>query len=317
MAKRSYTKRAPYHDYHKPAIYFLTLAKDPDCPSFGRVTGNVEREYGEPDFPRTVFSQYGRIIASHLRDFERMHNGLQKRQYVVMPDHLHVLLHVNETLPEVLDKYVERFESEVDAELIKKGLLMPGKRAFSEGFNDQLLKKGQLLNDLYFYIRNNPKRLLEKLKRPDFFEKSDDSLLGWKIMRYGNNGLLENPWKECVIVHRADSEEIVKRKEEYWVDFSLRGGVLVGAFIHPLEKQIMRKALEGGGRVIHLSTRLLAEKEKPKRELINACFEGQMLVIIPYATGSFEERRISRETCMALNHFAKRLCEVPLSQLRR
>ena len=50
--------------------------------------------------------------------------------------------------------------------------------------------------------------------------------------------LLDNPFKEQVVVHRADSPEVRESNRRRWLYTAANGGVLVSPFISPDERGI-------------------------------------------------------------------------------
>lgn len=79
------------------------------------------------------------------------------------------------------------------------------------------------------------------------------SIAGNTYRVYGNIQLLEHPFKEQVVVHRADSPEVRKQNRDLWLYTAANGGVLVSPFISPAEKGIRAAAEAAGGRIILIS----------------------------------------------------------------
>lgn len=116
---------------------------------------------------------------------------------------------------------------------------------------------------------------------------------------YGNIHLLNNPFKEQVIVHRADTPEQFERNKEKWLYTAVNGGILVSPFISKREKEIRREAEELGGRFILITNRPLGEREKPVGKDFELCAEGRMLIIAPQTPMDF-----SRIACQQMNKLA-------------
>ena len=60
------------------------------------------------------------------------------------------------------------------------------------------------------------------------------------------------------------------------------GGVLVGTAVAPMEKQIMREAMNRGYRIILLKDNGFPRLYKPSGESFDACQRGQLLLISPW-----------------------------------
>lgn len=126
-----------------------------------------------------------------------------------------------------------------------------GYNVFETGFNDQILRKSRSLNVLYRYIRENPYRLAIRRAHPNYFYRSYRLTINDIPCRaYGNIQLLNNPFKDQVVVHRADTDAIFERNKSAWIYTAANGGVLISPFISRREKDVRNEADMAGGRFI-------------------------------------------------------------------
>ena len=92
---------------------------------------------------------------------------------------------------------------------------------------------------MYDYIRLNPYRLAVRRAYPEYFSRVNSLVVGGReLQAYGNMLLLDNPFKEQVVVHRADSPEVRESNRRRWLYTAANGGVLVSPFISPDERGI-------------------------------------------------------------------------------
>jgi hypothetical protein len=83
-----------------------------------------------------------------------------------------------------------------------------------------------------------------------------------------------------------------------------QGVVIVSPFISPGEKEIAFAILEASaGAVIVLKSVPFPPLYKPKGKYFDLCCESRLLILLP----GIEEEKISRETCLFLNHCAEQL----------
>ncbi len=210
-----------------------------------------------------------------------------------MPDHVHLLLWVQSKLPEPLGLYIARFKNLVN----KDAASVP---IFREGFNDQIITNKRDLHSIFEYIRSNPYRLAISHACPDFFTRRNRQLIGdTPCQLYGNLELLHNPFKEQVIVHRADTTEQFERNKEKWLYIAANGGILVSPFISKREKEIRMEAEAVGGRFILIMNAPVGEREKPCGKEFALCAEGRLLIIAPQTPLDF-----SRSACLQMNKLA-------------
>lgn len=303
-------RRARFLNYHLPGIYMVTLGKEDGCPDFSHIVAKNSPGSQTPDV-RCRYHNVGFAIYHVLRDFSKITPKIVILQYVIMPDHVHLLLQIREETARALGEYISVFKRSVFKEALEKGYLPVGSvRVFRSGFNDQFLRSDRNLQTLYDYIRNNPYRLWVRREHPERFRRISGKLLdGIDCNLYGNAHLLANPFLYPVVIHRKDSESELERKKELWRYALANGGVLVGAFISKSEHKIFNGAASYGGRIILISNKTFAEREKPSGKLFELCEAGQLLIISPKMEIPVSEKGISRQECLFMNSFAESLAK--------
>lgn len=295
MNRNSELKRAFWHDYRSSGRYMITLSKRPSFPSFSTIAGDWKLPVGAPGSSYTRWSPAGKVIADTIFNIGKIHPALRAEQYVVMPDHVHILLWVQSPLPEKLGFYIARFKNAINTAVGENHI-------FEDGFNDQILSNKRNLNSLFNYIRSNPFRLAVRRANPDFFTRRNNLTVGESIYQaYGNIHLLENPFKEQVIVHRADTKEIYSSNRNIWLYTAANGGVLVSPFISPKEKEIRTAAEALGAKIILITPYAFGERYKPAAHDFSLCCEGRLLII---SLGFPAAASLSREVCVRMNALA-------------
>ncbi len=82
------TIRLPDYDYSSPGAYFVTICtRDRRC-----ILSEVTVGDGVLDVPSVRLSPYGKILAETLREIEKTYSWLSLDRYVIMPNHIHLLL---------------------------------------------------------------------------------------------------------------------------------------------------------------------------------------------------------------------------------
>lgn len=256
--------RAPWHDYRMPAKYMITFKKAPMAPSFGSVSGAPENAY-------ILLTKTGSAVKDSLRCLRTICGSLSLWQYIIMPDHLHFLLNAEDILDEPLGIYMARLKAEMNKRC--------GQAIFEQGFNDQIITPQRSLDTIFSYLRSNPYRLAVRRAYPDYFRRMERIEIKGRIYQaYGNLQLLDNPFKEQVVVHRADSTDELARKKERWLYTAANGGVLVSPFISKAEKEVRAEAEAAYGRLILIGDRPFGEREKPSSPISrSACMEMNKL----------------------------------------
>lgn len=286
--------RAPWHDYTQRCIYMITLNKNPLMEYFGILQGDYWIPTGQKGAAFISSTNLGKAIKNTLRRFNSTEPNIRVLQYALMPDHLHILLFVEYPTEDTLGKIIARFKIEVNKAAGITGV-------FAKGFNDQILKNSRSLAVLYRYLRENARRLAVRRARPEFFRRVNALEIGGRTFQaYGNFQLLDCPFKEQVIVHRADSSETRQRNREQWLYTAANGGVLVSPFISPAEKEIRKETEEAGGRFILIISEPMGERYKPAGHDFELCEAGRLLIVSANLPGD-----LSRQTCLTMNGLAQ------------
>lgn len=265
--------RDPKHDYKSRCIYHITIGKAPTAPLFSRISGT-------PDHPLVERSRLGEIIEKQILALPTLCPSLQVLQYVIMPDHIHLAIFAREYLPRALGRYIGMIK-------VKCGQLIREEfqyltDIFTPDFHDRYLRPYHSLSVIINYIQKNPSRLLVRRQHPDFFRKVNNiEINGSWWQAYGNLQLLDNPFKTPVVIHRADSDNLLTNKRLRWMHLSENGGVLVSPFISPAEKDIRRMCEKVNGKVILLTTAPFGDREKPSAHDFALCAQGRLLILAP------------------------------------
>lgn len=310
--KHSMKRRSPWHDYHKKGTYMLTLVVEGRVLLFGELKGNTEAPFGSPDAPHVEYSELGNtIIRDEICKINKFYTQVDVWKVCIMPDHIHIIVRVNEDLPEKkhLGKVVAGFKSGCNNAYWKIfGMNEPPRQGlFEEGYNDKILMHEGQLDNWKAYLDDNPRRLLLKRQNPQLFTV----LYGMDVAEHhcqivGNRFLLDIPDKMAVIVHRRYTDEENARLREEWLSCGERGGVLVSAAISPKEKEVLREAMNRGYSIILLRENGFPKLYKPSGEAFDACSEGLLLQISPWEY-HMEKKTITRAQCLELNAMAERI----------
>lgn len=196
-----------------------------------------------------AYSPYGRLVARELEMIgtEGQYKGkVEIKGKVLLPDHIHILLHIKERIPKPLGFVINGFivgcrrqwKSLCDIpvkqtepflifhsceEQVRTGIWnlpegqtaipMPQKdgalRIFEKGYNDNIVYRAGQLDGYYRYMDANPWRWLMKEKYPNLFCKTwaKELLPGHRFDLIGNMFLIDRPWRVPVRISRFAVEE--------------------------------------------------------------------------------------------------------------
>ncbi|MBD5219743.1 MAG: hypothetical protein HDS72_05830 [Bacteroidales bacterium] len=286
--------RAYKHDYRARCIYHITITKAAGVPVFGHLCGKLP----DVSIARTPL---GQIIAANIGRIPQLDSHLRVLQYVIMPDHIHLLLFVTAPVPRHLGSYIGMFKVKIGQEFrLLTGVDSP---VFEEDFYDCILYKSRSLDTIFKYIRDNPRRLAVRKEFPDYFRRVNSLPVGSRQFQvYGNVQLLENPFKEQVVVHRSEGPDVREANRQRWLHTAANGGVLVSPFISPAEKAIRKEAEALNSKIILITNTPMSERFKPAEGDFALCEKGRLLIVS--APGA-----LTRQKCLEMNSLAGEMAQ--------
>ena len=103
--------RLPEYDYNTPGAYFLTICTDSRRCILSRIVGT-----GLPDGPKIEMLPGGKTADKYIHQLNDFYDNLSVDSYVIMPNHIHILLRILEgpsrtPVPTVQNSVVSRFVS--------------------------------------------------------------------------------------------------------------------------------------------------------------------------------------------------------------
>lgn len=151
LPKRKPTRLADY-DYGTPGAYFVTLC----IQNRKNILGNIVGE----GFPLPQLSPQGKIVDVWINEIPKRYEGIQVDKYVIMPNHIHLLLSVKERNGRgdpspTIDNIVGWFKYQATKEINRHNHTM-GTKVFQRSFYDHIIRGEQDYKEIWAYIDNNP-----------------------------------------------------------------------------------------------------------------------------------------------------------------
>ena len=145
--------RLPEYDYSQNGAYFITICTQDREPVLSEIVGD--------GFP--VPKPCGKIAATVLHQISERYPCVSVDKYVIMPDHIHILLRIDgtgnpsPTLGNVVGWYKYQATKEVNRWLQRQGM-----RLFQRSYYDHVIRNQGDYNEIWEYIENNPKEWIIK-----------------------------------------------------------------------------------------------------------------------------------------------------------
>ena len=270
-------------DYKDPSILMITLVTTNRQPLLGILKGEtIER------------TKLGQAIAEEINRIPT-YNGAESIEiysYVIMPDHVHILLRVHDRLPKHIGQYIAWFKIKcTDAcSALTGGPVSETMRPFASEYHDRILKGKNQLPHLVRYIQDNPRRLALKRANKDLFRIRQNQLIGTiQCTVLGNIFLIERPLRQVLQCSRRLTQEQIDNLKADCLREAADGTIYVTAAISEGEKQIARALREAGfPLIIFLEKGFPAPDDphynyfKPQGVYFEACAAGKLLLIEPH-----------------------------------
>lgn len=298
-----HSRRASWLDYRSPAIYLLTLVTVDRQPLFGQLVGETIH-----------LSPLGEQIAAEIERIPtyRDASSIEVYSFVVMPDHVHILLQVHDRLPKHLGSYIGWFKlqcsdhynalsagpsagsvPDVPPRNTSTGPVLADVPArnilFAPEYHDRVLThKGQLAN-MKNYILDNPRRLALKRANPDLFRLHRQTLVGGiACTTLGNIFLADYPQRAVLQCSRSLTPADISALRDECLAEAANGTIYITAAISEGEKTIARTLREAGYPLIILLENGFPKPDdphykyfKPQGVYFEACAAGRLLLVEP------------------------------------
>ena len=282
--------RLPGFDYKRPFFYMVTVKGARSAP------GKTGLAAAAPQLQFSRIEEGGALADTPLTPLlraviERFHETWwciePIRYYVIMPDHLHLIIKMRDVEGRVslavvvrqLIKALERAAGGDPAKPVLKGALRTP--IFEKDWHDWIVKKEGQLATFRRYIAENGRRAWVRRENRRFFtEVRRVNFAGREWRAYGNAAILELP----VIEPFQCSRKWVKDGSE-WREAMGRaerlgpGGAGVGTFMSPCEKECGNAIFKAGGSLIVLYPDGFGERWHPPRNKEALCARGRMLFL--------------------------------------
>ncbi|MBE6998021.1 MAG: hypothetical protein E7427_07625 [Ruminococcaceae bacterium] len=141
--------RLPEYDYAGHGAYFVTICtKDRRC-----ILSNITVGADAPGGPNVQLTDTGKTVEQYIQSMERM-AGFHVDKYVVMPNHIHMILSVDNGPPRASAPTVSDAVGALKR-LVNRRL---GRDIWQRSFHEHVIRNEQDYREIWEYIDENPAR---------------------------------------------------------------------------------------------------------------------------------------------------------------
>jgi REP element-mobilizing transposase RayT len=138
------TIRLKDYDYSSAGYYYITICtKDRKC-----ILGKAEND-------SITVSKLGEIITKNWNALVSMYKHIELNQYVVMPNHIHAIIVLNENCTKTIGDIICGYKSKTAREYNKINKLN-GEAIWQRGYYEHIIRNEKELYRIQKYILENP-----------------------------------------------------------------------------------------------------------------------------------------------------------------
>lgn len=304
------SRRALHHDYCGKGFYLITATTFPGSLPLSIIPSLPAEELKKNEMVLPQLSDLGCCIRKEIVEIPLHHPELKIIRFVIMPDHIHIVVQVKERLQRKLGRELAGFFGACS----KHQMTLRGgelQTLFSP-FNDRIIYNYTQLDRAIKYVGDNPRRLIIKREFPDLFKRYLHlEIAGHEYAAYGNIFLLRGIYLLPVRIHRKWSEEEFRDYEEKCRLEISKGAIPISPAIHKAEKKIIKMALDSGSRVILLTDQGFEARFKPKGRNFDLCAEGRLLLLAPWPENFGRKSTSGYTEFHKMNDLAQAISSIP------
>ena len=131
--------RLSNYDYSQNGAYFITICTKDRCEILSKIVG---------DDAHIVPTYYGLVLEKYIQNVPEI------EKYVIMPDHLHLIIRLDSGSMKDGAKHISNIVRSLKTLTVKE----TGKAIFQRSYYDHVIRNQNDYNEIWEYIENNPKR---------------------------------------------------------------------------------------------------------------------------------------------------------------
>lgn len=286
-------------------FFFITLCTEGREKTLSRIN----------DDATIALTPAGEAIVNEWRAQHAKNAALTASNFVIMPDHAHLLLIVDyDKSPDfdIID-WIHNFTA-TTATGSSGALPRPLALRWEPHFWLVLSFDSRQLSAIRRYIKLNPARALWKIRNPDrFIRRANirhavlDETRRWDAL--GDLTLIASPFifpvrltrKKTLEEHKAEIDKIIAKARQ--------GAIPVSGFISPGEKEVLRRLkAEPLARFIKTLPHALPPRYDPSAEDSRELAAGRMLILSGFPQTVQHNGSIARSNCLLMNDLITAMC---------
>ena len=284
--------------------FFVTIQAAFNKTIFGAIVGE-----------KSVLNELGEAVAESLRSLGERYPGTEVVEFVVMPNHVHVILRLarqHGNRKHQLGYVVGRFKgwiSKVYRDMVAQGQAVDvGTTPWQRDYWDKLVTTEEQLAAYRRYIRNNPaKWTRDRFGAVASYSFGNVVLLNARLVGFvASQGAYKSDLKPRLLwvrdmagteAHHPELGAVAAHHPDHVEEAGFRArekAPLISTFTSAQERAVFAKALSNGRRFVKICPGGIQPESELEPAVISACNEGRGLLIspVPTDTGVNKQRSV-------------------------
>jgi REP element-mobilizing transposase RayT len=293
------------YNYATARGYMVTLKMHPQAEPLVELDASRKQAYRFTRLTRPFMDAITQRLPAYF------HQHVKVEQYALMPNHLHLfirLLACEDRAPINLIHVVHQLQRFLkEAYQTTTGDTTCASPIQSQ-WHDSIAFDKAAVQRLKAYIRNNPKRALQRQTSHFCTYQTGHAKDGTLWRYYGNRALLESP-----TILPVECSRQIKPETPLWerwqnvARYISIGGAGIGTFMSPCEQMVRETILEAGGALIILLPEGIDGYWHPSERYEHLCAEGRLLFLTPFEP---QGKRLDKATLYQRCHLGGGLKEL-------
>ena len=136
--------RLKNYDYSQAGYYFITIC----VKNRENILSKIENVGSSNARPKNILTEEGKVIEKHIKEIEIMYQNIVVDEYIIMPNHIHMILIINQKEKVTISRIVQQLKGKITKKLKYS--------VWQKLFYEHIIRNEKEYLLVKEYIKNNP-----------------------------------------------------------------------------------------------------------------------------------------------------------------
>ena len=149
------------YDYSQPGKYFVTICTQNRLEILSQIY--TEKRGTNNEEVLIKLYKFGKIVKEEIDHINNKYNNINIEKYVIMPNHIHLIIEIKEKTIITLNHLIMQFKSITTNRYIKEIKNKFEKKIWQRNYYEHIIRNEKEYLEIYEYIENNPLKWKEDI----------------------------------------------------------------------------------------------------------------------------------------------------------